>query len=321
VSNLAGMDSECGNVSSIWSRPDRDMLIVGIARHGLWSSVDGADSWAALGQGAGSAPVANRATSVVFDPDHAATFWEAGIYGDGGVYRTDDNGATFRQLGDARHVDSVAVDLTDPGRKVLVATIHEQPRVMRSGDGGATWQDISSTFPADIGQTLAAVVLSSQTYLVGTWRATGAGIFRTSDGGATWQRVYVPNGRDVAGFPVVAKDQAIYWMLQSGGLIRSSDGGVTWTQVAADGTLLATSRGPIELPDGRLAAVGSSVVLSADKGATWKPIGSPLPFKAAGFGYSPYRHAFYISYFTCDPGANPVLPDSIQTLAFDYQSA
>ena len=150
TSNLAGLTSECGNLSFVASRPDRDMLIAGIALRGLFASVDGSDQWTSLGQGSGSDTIRNRMSSAVFDPEHPDTFWESGIYSDGGVYRSDDNGATFEQLGDVVHSDLVSVDLTDPERRTLLSGTHEQSVVYRSGDGGSSWQDVSGTLPAGV---------------------------------------------------------------------------------------------------------------------------------------------------------------------------
>ena len=65
--NLAGMASECGNVSYISAKPD-GTLIAGIALHGLWHSADGGDSWTQLGQGDGSDEILNRPSSIVYDP-------------------------------------------------------------------------------------------------------------------------------------------------------------------------------------------------------------------------------------------------------------
>ena len=85
TANLAGMASECGNISLVSARPDRDQLIASVSLHGLWSTTGAAD-WTALGTGAGSAPISNRGSKIVFDPDHPDTFWESGIYNGGGVF-------------------------------------------------------------------------------------------------------------------------------------------------------------------------------------------------------------------------------------------
>src|SRR5688500_17972125 len=126
TANLAGLPSECGNLSFLSVRPDRDMLTVSVALRGLWASEKGSDTWTPLGVGAGSATITNRGSSTVYDPDRPNTFWESGIYNGGGDYRTDDNGITCRQLGTLTHSDAVSVNLTDPRRLTLLASGHER---------------------------------------------------------------------------------------------------------------------------------------------------------------------------------------------------
>jgi hypothetical protein len=96
--NLIGMDSECGNMSAVAAKPDEDMIVAGVALHGLWASRDGGDTYEQLGTGKGSDPIVNRASWFIFDPDHTNTFWESGIYNSGGVYRTDDDGVTLNAV-------------------------------------------------------------------------------------------------------------------------------------------------------------------------------------------------------------------------------
>ena len=136
TANLAGLPSECGNLSLLSVRPDRDMLTVSVALRGLWASENGAVVWTPLGMGAGSATITNRGSSIVYDPDHPNTFWQSGIYNGGGVYRTDDNGVTFRQLGNVTHSDAVSVDLTDPQRLTLLSAGHEQTALFVSHNAG-----------------------------------------------------------------------------------------------------------------------------------------------------------------------------------------
>src|SRR5262249_47455924 len=77
---LAGMESECGNLSFLSAHPAIDMLIAGVAKKGLWASTDGAASWHAIGTGAGSASITNRTSGIVYDPANKDAFWESGIY-------------------------------------------------------------------------------------------------------------------------------------------------------------------------------------------------------------------------------------------------
>jgi hypothetical protein len=89
----------------------------------------------------------------------------------------------------------------------------------------------------------------------------------------------------------------------------------------AVGQISNTAATLIELPDGRLATFGSSVIVSADHGVTWQPVGAPLPYNATGIIYAPIRKAFFAWRFDCakkstdDPS---VKPDMIVRMNFDY---
>ena len=104
----------CGNLGLVSANPCSTMVIAGVAKAGLWGTEDGGKTWRKLGSGAGSAVITNRISGVVYDPAHPGTFWELGIYNGGGVYKTTNNGATFEQLGDVTHTDSISVDFSDP---------------------------------------------------------------------------------------------------------------------------------------------------------------------------------------------------------------
>jgi len=310
--NLAGMSSECGNLSYLSARPGSGTLIAGVAQRGLWASDDAGMTWTRLGGGAGSATITNRTGLIVYDPKTPQRFWEAGIYNSNGVYRTDDGGATFVALGDAHHDDGVSVDFSDAARRTLLAGGHEMAQTLyRSADGGATWTNVGANLPASAGKCNAPLVLDAQTHLVGCWDWDGSGgISRTTDGGQTWSRVY-PSGVSSAQ-PLAATDGAIYFALSGGrGLVKSTDGGATWTELGSAGGALG-STSPVQLPDGAIATAGSSgVMVSRDGGSTWSAATPALPYAPWGLAYSTGHHAFFVWHFSCGTGDIPVPADAI----------
>jgi hypothetical protein len=317
---LAGMDSECGNLSNLSAKPDEDLLIAGIALKGLWASGDGGGHWQALGTSAGSATITHRPTSIAYDPQDSMRYWESGIYGNsGGVYETRDDGKTFVQLGTVRHTDQVSVDFSDPNRQTILAGGHEQAMTLnRSTDGGMTWTNVGAGLPANTNCTH-PLVIDGQTHLVGCGGYGGgpSGVYRTTNGGANWTQVTASGG---ANEPLRASDGSIYWASPDGnGMTRGTADGQQWTNVVGSGVIASVR--PIELPDRRLATLGSrSVVVSSDHGATWSSASSTLPYSDAfGVVYSVQRKAFYVWHFTCGDGAVPVPPDAIMRFDFDYQ--
>jgi hypothetical protein len=316
--NLAGMDSECGNLGLVSANPCSTMVIAGVAQAGLWATEDGGKNWSKLGSGAGSAEITNRISAIVYDPAHPGTFWESGIYNGGGVYKTTDNGKTFEQLGDVTHNDSVSVDFSDPDRKTLLAGPHEQTsKLSRSTDGGQTWTDVGKSLPGSAGYCVGTQVLSATNLLVG---CLNGGVFHSSDGNA-WTSLAT---KGVTPQPLLATDGAIYWPGSQGGINVSSDGGRRFTETV-DGSVAPSIVGslyPAELPDGRIVILGRThLLISADKGKTFEPIGEPLPYEGGGYNgargpaYSARTKTFYIWRWDC---GDQVLPDAIMSAGFDY---
>jgi hypothetical protein len=306
--NLAGMPSECGNLCLLSVVPGQDRIMAGIAKRGLWQTTDGGATWTPLGQGAGSDPVVNRPSRIVYDPANADTFWESGIYNSSGVYRTTNGGQTFQHLGKVTHNDCVSLDFSDPQRRTLLAGGHEQSRtVWKSVDGGQTWTNIGSTLPEGTKFSSAPLLIDASTYLVnasGRGKGTG-GVYRTTNGGATWTQV---STLEANGVPLSASDGSVYWpLLYDRGVIRSTNQGRLWTQVCGPGVIKGSPM--IELPDNRLVAVaGKGLKVSSDRGATWTPVLAPTPIQPAGVIYAPARQSFFIWQWDC---GNAVLTNAV----------
>lgn len=316
TANLANMASECGTLTMVSAKPGSNMVIAGIAKQGLWATTDGGKTWAKLGKDDPvAAQITNRPSSIVYDPEHPDVFWESGIYNGPGVYRTDDAGKSFKPLGamPPSHNDSVSVDFGDPERKTLLAGSHETTqKLWLSTDAGVSWKDIGMNIPADSNFSNQPLVLSPQSFLLGSCGyAKGAcGVFASADGGTTWTK---PSTNGAAGHPLVAKDKAIYWtMIYDSGIMKSGDQGATWKKVGTSKTDT-----PFELPDGRIVTLQTTgqLIASKDQGTTWKPIGTVPPFKPESFAYSVETKTFFVSHSSCN---NNVPTDAIASAGFDY---
>ncbi len=328
---LGGMASECGNAAAIFASPWRDMLVTGVARHGLYASTDGAVTWAPIGAGAGSSAIRNRMTVILFDPTNKDTFWESGIYGweapwSEGAFITKDNGVTFKGYAamgaEAQSSnDSITVDFTDPARKTMLSGGHEQGVAGGQGlflckDGSGTFADIMPQLPAGLGFCTSTLVLDPNDMLVGcanSYKGETPGIVRSADAGATWKVVSTQGG---SGQPLLAKEGTIYWAVAGGGMLKSTDQGLTFMQVADKSKTGGIA--PFELPDGRIVSLGGmSVVVSADKGVTWTSVTKPIPFAPNGLSYSAFRRAFYASHFDC---SSNVPKDAHARFGWDYEA-
>jgi photosystem II stability/assembly factor-like uncharacterized protein len=313
--NLEGLASECGNLSFFASKPGEDLVIAGVARQGLYAKSSDDDEWYPLGTGDDSDTIANRTSSLLFDPDDADVFWESGIYNGGGVYRTDDGGETFVDLG-VMHNDYVSVDFDDSDRQTLLASGHETPhKLQKSSDGGERWSDIGPNLPEEARVCPFPLIRDADTYLLGctTYGGGEAGIWHSTDGGDSWDKVSDHGG---ASAPLIASDGTIYWSSENnGGIVKSTDDGETWSAPMASG--LVAGLAVVELPDGRLAALsGRQIVVSDHAVESWAVATTEAPFQPSNFTYSPERGAFYAWRWTCGDGNVPVPDDAI--MAFEY---
>jgi photosystem II stability/assembly factor-like uncharacterized protein len=213
------------------------------------------------------------------------------------------------------------VDVADPQRRTLLSGMHETRLVSRSLDGGKTWQDVSATIPEDVGSASHPHVIDAKTYLLGTRAGANSAVLRSTDQGRTWSIVH-PEG--VSGPALVSRsDDHLYWLLdEGGGTITSADGGATWTEQLAWGPVGGMAGSLTELPDGRFATLGTSnVVISDDRGVSWRAIGPQLPFEPSGLTYAPSRRAFYVWHMACDKSSEhiPVPAESIMRLDVDLE--
>jgi hypothetical protein len=322
TSNLAGMASDCYNMGRVATKPGTSRIIAGVALHGLFASDDSGKSWQPLGASASSAKIINRVSSITFDRDHPDVFWETGTHTGAGFYKTTDGGITFKQLGTMTMSQDAAVDFADPERKTLLTGTHGRG-IFRSTDGGQTFTDISAGVP---GNTLWPLLIDPQTYLIATFDSdpNNAAVYRTTNSGATWSQVTtLPPSHD--GTIRRTSDDSLYLPISGNtGIMKSTDLGKTWTKLASSGATFPPpffSITPLELPDGKLVVLGADHLLrSADGGASYKPIGEPLPFKLSGsdFGgvtYSVETKTFFLWHADC---GSAVLPDAIMSAGFDY---
>jgi photosystem II stability/assembly factor-like uncharacterized protein len=313
----------CGPLFSLTSKPSEDLVIAGVTNNGLWATSDGGTSWRVLGQGTDSEPVIQGTNAIIFDPSPANSdvFWPVGIRGRA-VFRTDDDGVTFKHLGDSMSADYLSVDFSDSQRKTLLTSGHEMQQLSRSEDGGDTWTDITAAIPSGLKVCSYPYILDSMNYLLGCGGGSDQGqsaILRSSDAGTSWTTVFDKSG---ATAPLLTSDGTIYWAQElGGGLARSDDQGQTFTSLVPANTLLTVS--PIELPDKRIASMTSqNIVVSDDQGKTWKLSSANMPYVPSGFTYSEYQRAFFIWYFKCSATGAPMPgpTDGIMRFDFDYET-
>jgi len=244
---------------SCWLRdaaaPGNGVVYTLCEQGGLWASLDAGATWSKRDT---AAPERARAMAFL-DAEHGFVIGDRGM-----LLSTEDGGKKWQPV--PLESKERLMDITFVGQSGWIAGY--QGLILRSTDGGRTWarQKTGTT------QTLETLFFLDDTHgwVVG-WAGT---ILRTSDGGQTWERVSA-DAASWSLTSVYFRDARNGWMVGfAGQILRSKDGGATWqvqaspvkswlTAVAFDNS----GRGWIAYDEGLL--------VSEDGGETWKsdPVG------------------------------------------------
>ncbi len=211
----------------------------------------------------GPANFMGRLSDVVGIPSPSKTLFVAAAAG--GIWKTTNNGITWRPVFDDKRVISMgmlAIAPTDT-QQVWAGTGEPNSRnsiepgggIYKSTDGGLTWTLKGLEKTEQIGRIVVHPTNPNVVYVAAlgaAWRSNAErGLYKTTDGGNSW--TLVKSVSDKAGFIDVAINQkdpnilfAASWerlrtpySLKSGGpgsaLWKSADGGTTWTEVKGGG--------------------------------------------------------------------------------------
>lgn len=189
---VAGIGAQCLAIDLL----NPDHLYTGTFDNGLYRSHDGGRSWNPAGAGIPH----GRVLSVAVSPSHRANGFGAVLAGTepSSIYRSLDGGATWQDMPALRelpsapswsfpprpwtsHVRWIAPGWDDPD--LLFAGI-ELGGVMRSTDGGRTWEDRKPHSYHDSHAVLTHPKAPNRVY-----EAAGGGVALSDDRGATWREL------------------------------------------------------------------------------------------------------------------------------------
>ena len=212
----------------------------------------------------GPTNMSGRVTDIAVNENNPYEFYVAAATG--GLWKTSDNGVTFRPIFENQTVSSIGTVTVD----------QRAPRTLWVGTGEATNRQSSG------------------------W---GDGVYKSVDGGLTWNNVGLRNTQRIARIVVDPTNSDVVYVASPGhlwgpnaerGLFKTTDGGRTWTpiltrdentgvvDVAVDPTdskivyaaLYQHRRAPFGFVGG---GPGSGLFKSVDAGATWTQLTNGLP--------------------------------------------
>jgi photosystem II stability/assembly factor-like uncharacterized protein len=182
----------------------------------------------------------------------------------GGVWKTDDYGRTWKPLFDDQptgSIGAIALAPSDPnilyvgsGEGLQRPDLSVGDGIYKSTDGGKSWTHLGLRDAQQIPAILVDPLNPNRLFVAALGHPYGPnperGVFRSTDGGQTWQKVLYKDDRtgaiDLAFDP--RNPQMVYavlWQAQQGpwengaftgpnsGLYKSTDGGTTWNPIGA----------------------------------------------------------------------------------------
>lgn len=238
----------------------------------------------------GPGNVGGRTRGLVIDlNDPSGNTILAGSVG-GGIWRSTDAGQSWEALtDDAPRLSITSIAQSPSNPDILYAGTGEGfpnadaaigDGILKSVDGGLTWQVLPSTAGGTDFLFVNRVIVSETDENV-VVAAVNTGIWRSTDGGSSWNRQLDPDG--FRGFYQVVSepgDFSIQYAVEDrSGIWKSMDGGVSW-QNSSSGLAEAGSGSRIELdvsplePNRLFALVEKSdgvdpTYVSTDRGQTW----------------------------------------------------
>lgn len=217
--------------------PDTKILAGGSLGQ-LLLSTDGGKSWQSVGQ----LPVKTSITIIEFDPsDTSGSTYFAGTQ-DKGLFRTADNGASFKLLDKGLLSTDPLLSLAfsphySQDHTLVATTWHEAAFI--SSDGGDSWKkyaaglttDKQADVPKHLSPYFSRVEITGQDRQT-LFLAAFTGLFKSTNGGHSWQELETRPVRIIKGLALSAPrdgQHSVALCTYGGGAYVSDDDGASWT--------------------------------------------------------------------------------------------
>lgn len=247
---------------------NKNTFYFGATGGGVWKTADGGSNWKNISDGffgssIGSVAVAPGDETIIYVGEGEKTMRGNVSEGLGGMWRTEDGGKSWTNLGlkDGRHIVRIVIHPKNPD-VVWVAVIghlfgpNKERGIYKTTDGGKTWKQ--TLFVND--QTGAFEIVmepgNPKVLYATTWRVIrqphtlesggeGSGLWKSTDAGETWVNISGSKGlpKGTWGINAVAvapsNTDKVYAIIENekGGLYASEDGGKTWSLRSGDNNI------------------------------------------------------------------------------------
>lgn len=250
------------------SYKNRNTFYFGGTGGGVWKTQDGGSNWKNItdkyfGGTIGAVAVAPSDETVVYVGEGENTMRGNVAEGLGGIWRSDDGGKNWRNLGlkDGRHIIRIVVHPKDPNTVWVAVMGHlfgpnEERGVYKTTDGGKTWKKTLFVNNQTGCSDLVMEPGNPSVWYAGMWRVIrtphsmesggeGSGLYKSVDGGETWTNLSSKKGLPKGTWGIVgvavapSNTDKIYTIIENanGGLFMSADGGDSWTLTSNDNNI------------------------------------------------------------------------------------
>ena len=250
------------------SYKNKNTFYFGATGGGVWKTTDGGSNWRNIsdkyfGSSIGAVAVAPSDENILYVGEGENTMRGNVSEGLGGMWRTDDGGRTWKNIGlkDSRHILRIVIHPRDPNTVWVAAMGHlfgpnEERGVFKTVDGGKTWKKTLYVNSQTGASDLVMEPGNPAVFYAGTWRlirtpyslesgGEGSGLWKSVDGGDTWTNITSKKGlpKGIWGIVGVAvapsNTDKVYALIENanGGMYMSNDGGQTWTLTSSDNNI------------------------------------------------------------------------------------
>lgn len=227
----------------------------------------------------GPALTSGRVSDFAFQPGQSQTFYVS--MASGGVWKTENNGITWKSVFDNEGSFAIGVVELDPANPNIVwvgsgennaqRSVGYGDGVYKSVDGGKSWKHMGLKDSGHISMIRFHPGDSNTVYVAAQgplWSPGGdRGLYRSTDGGANWESildidentginefVIDPSNPDVIVASSYQRRRHVWTLINGGpgsGIHKTTDGGKTWRKISGD------------LPEGDLGRIGLAAAPSA----------------------------------------------------------